>query len=134
MKTALNAFSICVIKHSCMHLVMYLVNNVTLIKYSTTCCTLVTYLFLHSPQLVKRVRLVWVTNPPPDHLSRKHQWQPYEKTATTQKQWAQHRLKRSVNMNWLAHGICEFHTDATLNESPRRRRETAAPLTDKQIL
>lgn len=28
------------------------------------------YLFLHSPQLVKCVRLVWMTNPPPDHLQR----------------------------------------------------------------
>lgn len=34
--------------------------------------TLVIYLFLHSPKLVKSVRLVWVTNPPPDDLSRRH--------------------------------------------------------------
>lgn len=40
-----------------------------------------TYLFLYSPELVKRVRLVWVTNSPPDHLSRQHKHQPCETLA-----------------------------------------------------
>lgn len=46
----------------------------------TNCCsvlqehmssyTLATYLFFHSPQLVKCVGFIWMTNPPPDHLSK----------------------------------------------------------------
>lgn len=40
-----------------------------------TVINLVINLFLHSPKLVKSVRLVWVTNPPPDDLSGRNKWQ-----------------------------------------------------------
>lgn len=48
-------------------------NFLVLAEYALTFTTrilmnLTLYLFLHSPKLVKSVRLVWVTNPPPDDL------------------------------------------------------------------